>query len=256
MALQVKDATNTTQNLAVTTNGDGSFTGQTIIQDPVTQTNLAAVLAPADVLSQAGKFGLVINSFAYLFNGSTWDRMRPAAGTGGASAATAVLAVNTEGNKATYSFGANIATVAATPTDVVTLSGSASKTVRILRVTVSAIGVAASTDLALVKRTAANTGGTASTPTPAQHDSSDAAATAVLSQYSANAASLGTGINFRTQKLNLNTAGSAGSLTWDFTSRNGKGMVLRGTTQFLAISFLNAPTAPTSLNYDVEWTEE
>ena len=122
----------------------------------------------------------------------------------------------------------------------------------------SAIATAAATvDIQAVKRTAANTGGTAVSQTIAQHDSNDAAASGTVNTYTANPASLGAGVNIRAQKLNLGAAGSAGSILWDFTTRNDKALVLRGTTQSLDLNW-NGAAVPsgTSLDIELEWTEE
>jgi len=163
-----------------------------------------------------------------------------------------------EQTKGTYAIAAVGVTPAATPTDVVTVYGSATKTVRIKQVIVNGLATTAGTmDVSLVKRTAANTAGTSTAPTIAQFDSTDAAATATAAQYSVNPTSVGAGVALATKKLNMGVAGSTGTIEFNFANRNDKALILRGTAQGLAINF-NGGTVPTggALSYSVEWEEE
>lgn len=190
-----------------------------------------------------------------LFNGATWDRQRAAPGT------TGVPSVNTEGTRATYSASAQLAP-AATATDVFTITGSATKTVRILRVQLTGQATAAANVvIALAKRSAANTGGTSAAITAVPHDSTDAAATATVLNYSVNPAGLGALVdNPRRQLLALPASSSpafgATPVVWEFTTRNGKGIVLRGIAQVLAINLLGQTVTGGSMGVDIEWTEE
>ena len=168
----------------------------------------------------------------------------------------APMPVANDGYRDVYAFGAVAVTPAATATDVVRLSGSATKIVRVKKVTVSGLAsTAGSMDVSLVKRTAANTGGTATAPTPGKHDSGSAAASAVLSQYSANPTA-GAGIIIRNKQLNFGVAGAAGVVEFDFSRNNDKPVVLRGVAQGLAIN-LNGQAVPTggAVSYDIEWEE-
>ena len=225
-----------------------------IVGDPNTANQLASVLSVADATSLAGLFATVGQQVPLLLNaGGTYDRQKEAPG------ALGVPSVNTEGTKASYSTSTLAFTPAATATDFFTIAGSGTKTIRVTRISISGIATSgASNDIQLVKRTAANTGGTASNPTICQHDSNDAAATATVSLYSANPSGLGTGAGSpRGQKLNLGAAGAAGVIVWDFTMRNSKGIVLRSASQLLALNW-NGASVPsgTSIDLDIEWTEE
>lgn len=226
-----------------------------LIGDPTTAANLANVLSLSDARNLSGLYALLGQQVSMLLNPSgTFDQQRSAAGT------TGIPAVNAEGTKATYSAATIGLTPAATATDFFTILGSGTKTVRVLRIAINGISTAggASPDIQLIKRITANTGGTSAPITAAQHDSNDAAPTAVVSTYSANPSSLGTsGGLVRAKKLNLGAAGSAGEIVWDFTTRNGKGLVLRGTTQLAALNF-NGATVPggMSVDIDIEWSEE
>lgn len=168
------------------------------------------------------------------------------------------LQVTTEGTAGTYAVSAVAVTPAATPTDVVTVYGSATKTVRVKSVTVSGVATTAgSMDVSLVKRTAANTTGTSSVPVAAKFDSEDATPTAALKQYSANAGTLGAGVPIATKVLNLGVAGAGGTVVFDFATRNDKALILRGVAQGLAIN-LNGQAVPNGgkITYAVEWEED
>ena len=170
------------------------------------------------------------------------------------------LQITTEGVRGTYAISAIAVTPAATPTDLVTIFGSATKTVRIKSVTVSGCagaGTAGSMDVSLVKRSAVNTTGTSSAPTIVKFDSADDAATATVKQYSANASALGAGVTLATKNLNLGLAGAGGTVNFEFANCNDKALVLRGVLQGLAIN-LNGAAVPSGgvLTYAIEWEED
>jgi hypothetical protein len=226
----------------------------TILSDPITASNQQNVIAAAgDSKSLSGLYASLSAETQILLNaGGTYDIRRSAVGTVG------VPVTNTEGTKATYSCAVIGYTAYATPTDLLVLVGSASKTVRVTRFTVSGTATSAiSEDIQLIKRTAADTTGTSSQPSIAQHDSNDSAASAVVNLYSVIPGGLGTGVNVRSARLNLGATGAAGTVVWDFTTRNSKGIVLRGVAQCVALNFNGAawPSGGT-LDIDVEWTEE
>lgn len=168
------------------------------------------------------------------------------------------LRVTTEGVNATYGIASAGNTPVATPTDVATLYGSASKTVRVKRVTVSGQATTAgSMNVSLIKRTAANTGGTSTTPTIGQFDSADAAATATALLYNTtNPTTLGAGVALSMQTLNFGVAGAAGTVVFDFSNRNDKPIILNGVAQGLAINF-NGGAVPTggTFGYTIEFDE-
>lgn len=222
--------------------------------DPTNASQLAGVNSFSDGQNLGSQYGGLVQNVALLQRADgNVDKARSAAGT------TGILAVNTEGTKATYSVGVIGFTPAATATDFWTLVGSATKTLRLLRLRVTGIATAAATvELQLIKRTTANTGGTTAQPAIGVHDSNDAAATGVVNTYSVNPTGLGTsGGVIRASKLNLGAAGAAGEVAWDFTTRNSKGLVLRGVAQLAALNWNGAAVpAGTSLCIEVEFTEE
>lgn len=172
------------------------------------------------------------------------------------------FAVSPESTKATYHAVIADITPVATATDLLVISGSATKTIRVVKVQASANATGAGTlDFYVFKRTAANTGGTTAAVTPAQHDSADPAPTATVVRYTANATGLGAGTLVTADHYVMPPLLTPGfhSVPWMevFGNKNDKGIVLRGTAQSLAFS-LNGQTIPsgTSLYVVIEWTEE
>lgn len=186
----------------------------------------------------------------------------PALGITDAAGATQV---NTEGQKASYfaSLGAN--TPAATPTDIAILTGSASKTVKVTKVRITAQGTAAGVlEFRLMKysggtQSAVNTAfaaGTHAGPT----DSNDVASTVITAGlagvYTSNPASSGTTVGIVDDWTITNPA--SGMVVLEYACRQpAKCITLRGTSQVLAING-NGHTLATAEKVGVsfEWTEE
>ena len=225
-----------------------------VLGDPLVASQQQRVLTLADALSLSGYFAALSGNVNLLLNpAGSFDQQRSAVG------ALGIAAVNSEGSKTTYSNGIIGFTPVATPTDFWQILGSATKTIRVLRVSISGFATAAiSVDLQLIKRSTASTGGTPTAPTIAPHDSNDAAPTGVVNSFAANPSALGTIVGIvSAAKLNLGATGAAGSVVWDFTTRNGQGIVLRGVAQQLALNWAGAAVpAGTLLNCDVEFSEE
>ena len=101
-----------------------------------------------------------------------------------------------------------VVTPAATATDIVQIIGSATTLVSINRITISGTQTTGSmVKFVLAKRSTANTGGTFTSPTLVPHDSADAAATTVISNYTANPTSTGTLVgNIRQQFVPFSAA--------------------------------------------------
>jgi len=172
------------------------------------------------------------------------------------------LAVSTNGTRSTFRYVAQDVTPVATATDVLVLSGSASKVIRVTRVSVTGTATAASIyDHYLIKRTAANTGGTSTSLTAAQSDSTDATQSATLKLYTANPSALGTGIAAEGNKTYLAAGATPGAAAlphaYSFGDRNDKAIVLRGTAESLAINF-GGQAVPSGANLylSIEWTED
>ena len=131
-------------------------------------------------------------------------------------------------NRPGYLWAVTGAALYATPTDWVTLCGAAGKEVHVTRVEISGTSSAAgSLDVQLIKRTAADTGGTAATETPAkfrttmENLTATPAASATLSEYSVIPSGLGTGIAIDSGKLFTSAVGGLQvPLVWDFGRNN------------------------------------
>ena len=178
---------------------------------------------------------------------------------------TTLINVNSipqDSTKATYSATSAIGFASATnATDIFTITGSASKIIRIVRIAFSAqVTTAGVANVLLIKRSAANTGGTSTAATAVEHDTTDPAATATVLSYTANPSALGAALGtVRAARIFIPTSGTDTSdfvNEWDFGTGPDKTIVLRGTAQVLAIN-LNATTVTggTWTCY-VEWTEE
>lgn len=163
----------------------------------------------------------------------------------------------------TYSSGISALNVANSATDIFTLTGSASKTIRVKRIevflTVSvALGGSQTIEIVLAKRSTANSSGTSTTPTIVPHDSGDAAGTAVVRAYTVNP-TLGTLVGaIRCAKItavSVNTAAPVARQVWDFGLPNSKPIYLRGTSEVLAVN-LNGNTLTSDDNaINIEWDE-
>jgi len=175
-----------------------------------------------------------------------------------------VTAVPGDGSKTTYSACASGIVPAAATTDILTITGSASKTIRITMITISCTTTAGSgfsASLTMVRRSTANTGGTSTTITAGLHDTTNAAATAVVRSYTANPSALGTANGvIRAHRFSIGTAGGAGNIgplnEWDFGARPSQAIVLRGTGDMLAINLGGVTITSPILSASIEWTEE
>lgn len=166
----------------------------------------------------------------------------------------------------TYHAGVVGFTPAASATDFLTLTGSATNVVRVKEVECTGTSTAnGNIPVRLVRRTTANSGGTLVAMPPLSSDTTDSAATAVASYYTANPATLGTLVAnsmFRNGLLSTVVAASATVETtpmfgWQFGQyQNDKEITLRGVAQVLA---LNAAAtsfpAGSAISCDIEWTE-
>jgi hypothetical protein len=167
-----------------------------------------------------------------------------------------------DGNKATYSASVSGLAVVTGATDVLTIYGSASKTIRIMFIELwgsAASGVLV--PVSLIVRSAVNTGGTSGAVTAVPHDSKDAAASATVLSYTANATGLGTAVgNVRNEKLFFGvTTGTINNVIYTFggTQMAGtKGLVLRGVAQGLAVNLNTTAISTGSLSASICWTEE
>jgi hypothetical protein len=129
---------------------------------------------------------------------------------------------------------------AANTTDVVTISGSATKKVRLREIMFTGAATAASNILLnIMKRTAPNTGGTFAPQTLVNRDSTDATATSVVNLYTANPTGLGASAGLMDGgRLNIAPAanGSIDRLWFQYSWLNDKAPLLNGVNEFFAIN--------------------
>ena len=188
-------------------------------------------------------------------------------GTTPGQAAEAIVDVDSFGNALnnipTYRTGIYDLTPAANATDVFTISGSATKTIKItkLQVTADSASTAGVIDFYCFLRSVANSGGTFTTPASVKYDSNNAAPTATVKAYTANPDTLGAGQFIFGDHYALANAGSSGIPIFPWVEIFGTSVtqpiVLRGVNQSFCFS-LNGDTIPTDIELyvSIEWTEE
>ncbi len=168
----------------------------------------------------------------------------------------------TDGLRATYSASITGLASAASATDIFTITGSATKIVRVTRIEISGQATtAAAAQVVLLVRSGANLTGTSTSPTAVPHDSASAAATATVKAYTVNPGTLGTLVgNIRVAYTFLAAPATAtvGSepLFLDFGTRPSQAIVLRGTTQVFAVNLNAATVTGGAWDINLEWTEE
>lgn len=160
----------------------------------------------------------------------------------------------------TYSAAIVNLAVAANPTDIFTITGSASKIIRILYASVIATRTnSGNFELVALKRSTANSGGTSTSVTAVPHDSNFPAATATALAYTANP-TLGTLVgNLSCDKpfAPSSTNNDGGELSeFIFAEQGGAQIVLRNTSQVFAINLNATSVAGGTFSITVRWTEE
>src|SRR5689334_4986236 len=128
-----------------------------------------------------------------------------------------------------YSAGILSLAPAASATDIFTITGSASKTIRVVEIALIGTQTTAGVvGIQLVKRSTANSAGTSSAPTVVPHDSASAAGTATVLAYTANPTTGNlVGVVRATREVWLAPASVANAPRNPFTLYNGLPIVLR-----------------------------
>lgn len=142
-------------------------------------------------------------------------------------------------------------------TDVFTITGSGTKTVYVMKMSVSGLAVTGGNfTVDYLKRSTANTGGTSTTPTVVPLDSTFAAGTAVVKAYTVNP-TLGTLVGaVRSNRVFVSGGATTASQDdIDIWGELASPVVLRGTSESLCVNLngvtINSPT----MNIWVEWVE-
>ena len=176
-----------------------------------------------------------------------------------------LITVVEDGAKSTYSAAVQGLNIANSATDIFTITGSATKTVRITKIGISGTQTTGMLqDLLLIKRSSAPVGGTSTTPAIVSYDSNSAAGTAVARAYTSNPTTLGTSIGIiKVAKLLINqVSGGPGGpsspqdIVWTFGAGPSQALVLRGIAQQISINYNGQTSAGSSFDLFVEWTEE
>lgn len=176
--------------------------------------------------------------------------------------------ISLDSQRATYRASANFTPTATAAVTVLSIQGSATKTVRIKRILLSGVSTALSSSTLQLQRTSAlGAGGTIVSPTVAKLDTGSAAATAVVSHYTSTAKAAGTGVGGPiTTWQQFTTTVTTPTVAWaesqmPFPEKGapiGQAIVLRGTADFLEIQNVTPANlgAGTVYAYTVEWEED
>lgn len=151
----------------------------------------------------------------------------------------------------------------ATPQDVFTITGSATKLIRVLSFQLCTVQTTAGINAwQIVRRSAANSGGTSAAVTVVRSDLNDPAQTATILQYTANGTAgtlVGNAWAGRVGSVPPAAAGIPGLVGFsvNFTEELGKPIILRSTDDVLAWNFGGvALPAGLAIRCGVRWTEE
>ena len=173
---------------------------------------------------------------------------------------------------ATYSASGKAYAGYATPTDMLVLGGSSSKTILVLQFLLQIAETTATLrTVDFIKRTSANTGGTATNPAAVPYDTQNPAASAVVSLYSAAPTSLGGTTNggtiYSASVATSTTTAAGGAFGINTPVAGGRqiaispfdfrqAITLRGAGESLAANFggLALPAGFTA-NWMLEWAE-
>jgi len=151
--------------------------------------------------------------------------------------------------------------VPATPTDIFYITGSSTKTVTVLKLQISGNETTVAQRLfSFITRSTADSGGACATATIGPFDQNNAAATATVQGCTTSPTSLGTVSALVGAEVFVIPATTGVDSSWPQIrtfggAGQGQGVVLRGTSQSLAVNTL-AAIAGSSLNLCVTWTEQ
>lgn len=168
-----------------------------------------------------------------------------------------------------YKVSANFTPQATAAVTLISVTGSATKTVRIKRILIGGVSTALSASVfQLVRTSVLGAGGTTVSPTVGKLDVNSAAATALVSHYTATLKATGTAVGgpLSTQLITTSTvttptvalAGVPQAMFPEFGAPIGQAIVLRGTSDILEVQNLTPVNlgAGTVLTYAIEWEED
>lgn len=176
--------------------------------------------------------------------------------------APGIPSVDTESQKATYSYTTASMTLVATPTDIVQMKGAANVVTRIKRVkTQVGSTVSGKLNMALIRRSTGSTGGTSASGTPNRYDTNDTlTASTTVTTFTANPSTTGTTVATLVNWVQpVNAAATPQQpVVNDFSDNNLKGICLRGALDFLVLNggLSTLTNADNALTCTIEFTEE
>lgn len=178
---------------------------------------------------------------------------------------TAVAVAAPATYSAAFAPSANGTAVATSTTDFWCIAGSGSKTVFITLITLTGISGAAAIDarVNLIVRSALDTGGTPTTITAVPHDSNNAVATATVTSFAANPASLGAAVATIKGYVAVRQSSAVNQPGGPFfflqevwgAIRGAQPLTLRGAAQSACLNS-NAVTTMSNAMVNVEWYEQ
>ncbi len=169
--------------------------------------------------------------------------------------------VDLEGLLPSYTAGFDV-TGYTTPTDLFCVNGSATRVVKVRRITVTGQATSATQmDIVFLRRSTANTGGTPTSITLGYDDSLDPAPTATVTKYGA-APTLGAQFGGSVLDVQINFPAPGGGnpplpAAWPPSSEGTKTLTLRGANEGVCWNWNGAAwPAGGDASITVEWTEE
>lgn len=177
--------------------------------------------------------------------------------------------VSLDSGRQVYKVSANFTPQPTAAITLISITGSATKTVRIKRIMIGGVSTAVSASIfQLVRTSVLGAGGTTVSPTVGKLDVNSAAATALVSHYTATLKLTGTAVGgpLTTQMIHTGVTvtpatlalGMPQALFPEFGAPIGQAIVLRGTADILEVQNLTPANlgAGTVLTYSVEWEED
>jgi hypothetical protein len=175
--------------------------------------------------------------------------------------------VSLDSSRQTYRASASFTPLVTSALALVTIQGSATKTIRIKRIQFGGVATAIATTLMrLTRLSVIGTGGTAVAPTISKNDTASATPTAVVQHYTTAAQSTGTVVSaLSTWRQNINVVTTPVLQAFEpqmvYPERGvivGQSLVLRGVSDFIQIENFNAGSlgAASVFEYVIEWEED
>lgn len=176
--------------------------------------------------------------------------------------------VSLDSGRQVYRAAANFTPQPTAAVTMITITGSATKTVRVKRIGISGVSTGSAQQILSLQRVSSlGVGGTLVAPTVSKLDVSSATATAVINHWTTTLKATGVIVGGPISTANIQTVvtavpitspGSHQSLFPEFGAPIGQAIVLRGTGDILEVQNIGAANlgAGTVYAYFVEWEED